>query len=42
MSETIRQWAERYLYERGMFPDQAKTVIDAAEVNTENKPMEGR
>jgi hypothetical protein len=40
MAETIRQWAERYLYERGMFPDQAKAVVDAVEAD--NEPMKGR
>jgi hypothetical protein len=40
MPETIRQWAERYLYERGMFPDQAKAVVDTVEAD--NEPMKGR
>ncbi len=26
---TFRQWAEDYCYNRGMFPDQAKAVVDS-------------
>jgi hypothetical protein len=25
---TIREWAEHYLYDLGMFPDQASSVVD--------------
>lgn len=39
---TIREWAEGYCRERGMFPDQAKAVIDALAADEIGKPMLGR
>ncbi len=38
---TIRQKLEDYLYQRGMFPNQAKAVVDAL-ISNSDKSMEGR
>lgn len=42
MPETFRQWAERYCFERGMFPDMAKAVVDALVASPVSRAMEGR
>lgn len=39
---TIREWAEDYCFQRGMFPAQAKAVIDQYAASNEGKPIEGR
>lgn len=40
--QTIRGWCEEYLYERGMFEDQAKDVVAQAEASPAMASMAGR
>lgn len=37
-----REWAENQLQARGLFPDQAKAVIDIAAASAENESMASR
>lgn len=39
---TIREWAEDYCFQRGMFPDQAKAVVEKAMEHKANEAMKGR
>ncbi len=39
---TFRQWAQTYLEERGMFPDQASAVVKATEDDPASEAMRGR
>lgn len=39
---TIRQWAEKYCFENGMFEKDAKAVVEMAIADKENEAMERR
>lgn len=39
---TIREHLEKSCFERGMFPEQAKAVVDALAADEVSEPMEGR
>ena len=39
---TIREWCEDYCYQRGMFRDQAKAVVDRFAADPRGETMRGR
>lgn len=39
---TIREWAERYCVERGMFPEQANQVVDRVVADPDLKTLQTR
>lgn len=39
---TMQQWAEKYLTDNGLWPDEAEAVVEAAKAEKANESMERR